>query len=422
MRNPHINEGIDNMDANKKATENVQPQNAEQVTNQQTESNTGQVINKIPLPALPELMDAENLSSEVGKETDLKKQFEVYVDKFINSANETGTETYDEQTAVLEESRITTKTLLKPVETLLSIGGVSVIERGDIYGIKGKSKSGKTSANKALIGAALLGECCSVKAGMPDLKVAYLDTEQKPQDTQGILNYVRKMAGDDADDYIDNHFHLFSLRKRDYSTLTKDLLRIIIDYRPDIIIADGIADFVRSFNDEEVSKAIILFELRLVDEFDCAIINLIHENKAYDDHNAKGHLGQLLTQKAAIVMETRKEGEIIKVTCSESRHKSMPDWYLMYDENDVLCDATEPYKAHKKAKSEKTNAQYLKVAKEVLKEAGKPINRTELSKKMAEKTGKSQQWMATVITSLIGKGLYLDGNMVQTEELKEQEG
>lgn len=407
------------MDANKKATENVQPQDAGQVINHQTESQTEQGFWGIPLPSLE---DFQSESLRANEELAPRQQFEIYVNKFINSAKDATEESYDEQTVVLNSSRITTKTELKPVQTLLSIGGVSVIERGDIYGIKGKPKSGKTSANKALIGAALLSECCGVKAEKSDLKVAYLDTEQKPQDTQGILNYVRKMAGDNADDYIDNHFQLFTLRKRDYSTLTKDLLRIIIDYRPDIIIADGIADFVRSFNDEEASKAIILLELRIVDEFDCAIINLIHENKAYDDHNAKGHTGQLLTQKAAIMMEAKKEGEIIKVTCSESRHKSMPDWYLMYDEEDMLCDATEPYKAHKKAKSEKSNAQYLKVIQDILKETGEPFNRTDLSKKMAEKTGKSPQWMASVITSLAGKGIYMVDNMVQTTAPKEQEG
>ena len=406
------------MDANKKATENVQPQYAGQVTNQQTENLTEQGFCGIPLPTLE---DFQSESLRAKEEYMPRQQYEIYVNKFINSVKDATEESYDEQTEVLNSSRITTKTELKPVQTLLSIGDVSVIERGDIYGIKGKPKSGKTSANKALIGAALLGECCGVKARKPDLKVAYLDTEQKPQDTQGILNYVRKMAGDNADDYIDNHFQLFSLRKRDYSTLTKDLLRIIIDYRPDIIIADGIADFVRSFNDEEASKAIILLELRIVDEFDCAIINLIHENKAYDDHNAKGHTGQLLTQKAAVMMEAKKEGQIIKVTCSESRHKSMPDWFLMYDEDNMLCDATEPYKARKKAKAEKSNAQYLKVIKDILKETGEPFNRTDLSKKMAEKTGKSPQWMASVITSLIGKGIYLVDNMVQTTPPKEQE-
>jgi len=391
----------------KKVTNNVQPQNAEQVTNN--------------LPQLATAKEIRERNAEATLEYEKRQQYEIYFDKFINSAKDATEESYDEQTKVLNSSRITTKTELKPVETLLSIGGVSVIERGDIYGIKGKPKSGKTSATKALIGATLLGECCSVKAEKPDLKIVYLDTEQKPQDTQGILSYVRKMAGDETDNYIDEHFAIFSLRKRDYSTLSNDLLRIIIDYHPDIIIADGIADFVRSFNDEEASKSIILLELRIVDEFDCAIINLIHENKAFDDHNAKGHTGQLLTQKSSIMMETQKKGEIIKVTCSESRHKSMPDWFVMYNDN-MLCDATEPYKAYKKEKSERSSAQYLKEIQDILKETGEPFNRTDLSKKMAERTGKSPQWMASVITSLVGKGIYLVGNMVQTTAPKEQEG
>lgn len=397
------------MNESRVTTENVQLQKAEQVSN--------------ILPPLPTIEQLDEMQAKKDAEYSKRQLYETYVDKFINSANKDSEESYEEQTQVLNESQITTKTLLKPRDTLLSIDGESLIERGDIYGIKGKPKSGKTSVNKVLIGAALLGECCGVEAGRPNLSLAYIDSEQKPQDTQEILNYIRKMAGDETDDdYIDDHFKLYTLRKRDHSALSKDLLRIIIDHRPDIIIVDGIADLVPSINDEEASRAIILLETRLVDEFDCAIINLIHENKAYGDHNAKGHTGQLLTQKAAIMMETKKEGEIIKVTCSESRHKTMPDWYLMYDENDMLCDATEFYKAHKKEDPKKAYAQYLKLAKEILKEVGKPINRTELSKMMAERTKKSPQRMATVITNLIGKGLYLVDKMVQTEEPQEQEG
>ena len=333
-----------------------------------------------------------------------------YLNKFKLDGKDPGDESYEDQTEAIEEARITTQTKLDPPKTLLTIGNSSFIERGDIYEIKGDPKTGKTSAVKALIGATLFGKCCGIEVKEKDLKIAYMDTEQKPEDTQGILNFVQNIAGEDADEYIDSYFYLYALRMRDHTTLGKDLLNIVISKRPDIIIADGIADFVNSFNDEIESKAIILLLLRIVHEFKCAIICLIHENKSRDDHNAKGHTGQLLTQKCAIELQTTITNSIIKVHCTKSRHKSVPDWYLMYDENGMLCDASELYKEsiHK----EPVETTYLKVAQEIINERGS-IKRSDLSKMMAEKTGKKPNWMATQITKLNGNGIYLVGDKVQ---------
>ena len=379
-----------------------------QVVNPETEANLNQDTRSVLEDnLLPPITPPEELPKP---EPSPKHLYNLYLNKFKLDGKDPEEESYEDQTEAIEQARITTKTKLNPPETLLSIGDVSFIERGDIYEIKGDPKTGKTSAIKALIGAILFGECCGIKAKEKNLKVAHMDTEQKPEDTQGILNYVQKIAGEDADEHIDSSFGLYALRMRDHTTLGRDLLHIVVNKRPDIIILDGIADFVNSFNDEIESKAIILLLLRIVHEFKCAIICLIHENKSRDDHNSKGHTGQLLTQKCAIELETTISNNIIKVHCTKARHKSIPDLYLMYDENDMLCDATEPYK--ERTHTELVETKYLKVAQDILNEKGS-IKRSELSKLMAEKTGKKPNWMATQITTLKGKGLYLVGDMVQ---------
>lgn len=371
-----------------------------------------------------EILNIQHPVEEVNeqKQQDEKcKLYKLYFDKWLagSESDDASIESYNDQTQILESSRITTKTAQKSVETLLSVGDVSVFEREDIYLIKGDPKSGKSTLCKVIIASTILGECCSIKAEQTDLKVAYIDTEQKFADTQGMLNYVRKQTdGKVSNDYIDAHFHLFYLRKRDYTQLKRDLLRIIIDYRPDIIICDGIADFVRSVNDEEASREIILFELRIVEEFNCAIIDLIHENKSRDDHNPKGHLGQHGKQKSAIIIGTTKKGDIIKASCDASRHRTMPDLFLMYNEDGMICDGTESYKSLQKA--EQTKTVYLKIAQDIIKESG-PISRTELSKKMAEKTGKSPQWMATTITQLNGNGINIIDNIVQLVQINDKE-
>lgn len=384
-----------------------------------TDSQNDQVSNIMPDITPPEeLPDPRGDKKQTTPEDERRKLYNLYVNKWYvgSKPEDVSEESYDEQTQILEASRITTKTPLKHVETLLSIGGISVFEREDTYLIKGDPKSGKSTLCKVIIGAILRGECCGVKAERPGLKIAYIDTEQKVADTQDILTYVRKLVGDNVTaNYIDSHLKLYGLRMRDYTQLIKDMLRIAIDERPDIIICDGIADFVPSFNDENASRAIILLQLRIIEEFNCAIINLIHENKARDDHNPKGHLGQLSKQKGAIVIGTKKEGEIITAKCDASRHKTMPTLYLMYDEDGMICDATEPYKAQAKAKAdaEKKKFEYKKIALSIISEAGGQIKRSELGKKMAEKTGLSRPWMSSIVTELLENDLFLVDDMVQ---------
>ena len=60
--------------------------------------------------------------------------------------------------------RVKSWPLLPPAKTILAVDGVSTIEAGDIYLIKGKPKSGKSSIIKAFICAIVLGYWGCVKA------------------------------------------------------------------------------------------------------------------------------------------------------------------------------------------------------------------------------------------------------------------
>lgn len=196
---------------------------------------------------------------------------------------------------------------------------------GQFYLVKGKIKSGKSSLLKAFMCAIIAGQWNRVKSFLKNGKILYFDTEQKPQDCQSILTYCKTMTGC-SDEYLDEHVMLFSVRKRERSLLMDDLAMQVSDWKPDLIIVDGLADCVRSFNDEVECSEFVHRLLCIVEDNDCALIGLIHENKASDDFNPKGHLGSLSQQKAAMIFETRKVGDIIKVTTSAARHKSMPDW------------------------------------------------------------------------------------------------
>lgn len=319
--------------------------------------------------------------------------------------------------------RIRSSPLLPPVKTILSVNDVSVIEANDFYMIKGKPKSGKGSIVKALICAILVGQWGPVKAFIKNMKILYIDTEQKPQDCQSILLYAKELSGV-TDEYLDDHVMLFAVRKRDRDKLADDLMMLATTWKPQMIIIDGLADFINSFNDEIESSQLIHRLLCICEENDCAIIGLIHENKAIDDTNAKGHLGTIGTQKAANVIEARKIGDIIKVCSSEARHKSMPDWYLAYDDNGMLIDGTELFNSYvssrteslreaNKAKSEQMKKERLDVACNIIRANNGRIMRNELSAKMAEQLGRDRSTMSGFIGAQLGKTLFLVNGMIQ---------
>ena len=325
--------------------------------------------------------------------------------------------------AELVAMRIKSNPLLPPAKTILSVDDVSVIEVGDMYLIKGKPKSGKSSVIKAFICAIVLGQWGRVKAFIKNLKVLYIDTEQKPQDCQSILLYVKQVTSC-TDEYLDEHIMLFSVRKRERNLLTDDLAFLVKNWKPNLIILDGAADFVNSFNDEVECAIFVHRLLCIVEENDCALIGLIHENKSQDDQNAKGHLGSLFQQKSALIIEAVSIGVLIKVTSSAARHKSMPDWYLTYDEEGMLQDGSELFsnqlsartqnmRETKKAKSEKLIKERVEMAHAIIREGGGRICRKDLNSKLEKRTGLGRTTIASFISEQLGKSLFLIDGMIQ---------
>lgn len=325
--------------------------------------------------------------------------------------------------AELVAMRIKSNPLLPPAKTILSVDDVSVIEAGDMYLVKGKPKSGKSSILKAFICAIVLGQWGRVKAFIKNLKILYIDTEQKPQDCQSILLYVRQMTGC-TDEYLDEHVMLFSVRKRERNLLTDDLAFLVKNCKPNLIILDGAADFVNSFNDEIECTTFVHRLLCIVEENDCALIGLIHENKAADDFNAKGHLGSQFQQKSALIIEAIATGNLIKVTSSAARHKSMPDWYLTYDEDGMLQDGSELFsnqlssrtqnmRETNKEKSEKLINERLEMAYAIIRESGGSISRKDLTSKLEKRTGRDRSTISGFISGQLGKTLFLVNDKIQ---------
>ncbi len=245
-----------------------------------------------------------------------------------------------ERRAVLASMRIASGTEVPPEVPALTVDEVGLFALGDIHGLKGKQKCGKTTALKVCLAAWMKGQQFRVATGLEAPRVLYMDTEQKQSDVKLIVTDVIQMTGLAAD-YVDDHLSVYALRRRDFNLLLDDMRLLIDDLQPQVVVVDGIVEFVASFNDESMAKQLIHELLCISEEHRLAMVCVLHTNKADEDHNMRGHLGTMLAQKSATVLECVKERGscVITVRCSEARHEEMPEWSITFDQDGHIVDA-----------------------------------------------------------------------------------
>jgi len=330
-----------------------------------------------------------------------------------------------ERLALLEASRIMTSTEVKPEAYSLSVDGVGFFALNDLGALKGKQKSGKSAVLKVCAAALLSGRQFRVKSELEDPVVLFIDTEQQTADVKLIIDEVKHITGCE-DTYIDSHLLLYTLRRLSYDTLLDDTRLLIETHHPQVVFIDGVVDFVASFNDEVMSRQLIHDLLLLCEEHHCAIVNVLHENKAADDENMRGHLGTVLSQKAGSVLQCRKvKSGIINVTCPDARHGTMPAWNISFDRDGHLIDADaklreeqqadrEMRAAKKKAAKDLELQNRFDLAMQFISGNGGSILRNELSKKMAERMGRDRTTVGRYLKELIDRGRLYETNKVIT--------
>ena len=208
----------------------------------------------------------------------------------------------------LEERRITPDKELTPVEFLFRLHGKPCFARGELTGLSGKAKSGKTFVCSILMALCFRNEVLSVQRIEPrKLHVLWYDTEQSDESTQDILkNRILQMAGGGWDG-----FDVFNVR-RDAVSERLPMLEAAVRYRhPDLVILDGIRDLVADINDGVVAQNVVERLMHLAQEHHCCIVCVLHQNKSIEDRNLRGWIGTELKNKAFEVYECAKSSERI---------------------------------------------------------------------------------------------------------------
>lgn len=330
-----------------------------------------------------------------------------------------------ERRRVLAETLITLDTEVEPLRFSLSVDGVGLFSLLDIHGVKAKQKAGKTTMLKVCAAAWLGGAQFRLRSELEAPRVLWLDTEQNRPDVKQILTDICRMAGLDKV-YVTEHLHVHALRCCDYEGLYDLMVQAVGDFMPQVVIVDGIVEFVASFNDETAAKRLV-HDLQVVSqEHECAVVCVLHTNKADEDHNMRGHLGTMLAQKAGTVLECRKQDSIISVRCTESRHQEPPEWSIMFDAEGCIVDADEvrlrqieqrreDQQQRRREETERKQRERLDYALKCINDYGGSISRKQLIMILAKKFELQRPTVSNHISMWISnKCIYDVEGMIQT--------
>ena len=318
-----------------------------------------------------------------------------------------------ERRKALCDTLITLDTEVEPLRFTLSVDGVGLFSLLDIHGVKAKQKHGKTTMLKVCAAAWLKGQQFRVKSELEQPRVLWLDTEQNRPDVKQILTDIVEMTGAEKD-YITSHLHVHALRCSDYGDLYGLMVQAVGDFKPQVVVVDGIVEFVASFNDETMAKRLVHDLQVLSQDHECAIVCVLHTNKADEDHNMRGHLGTMLAQKAGTVLECKKNGSVITVQCTESRHKEMPEWSIMFDDEGCIVDADEQrqqFLEQRRAEQQQRRKEVLEGEKKerldtcfkVINDKGGSITRKQLTEVLVNMLKRKRPTVASYITEWINE-------------------
>ena len=225
----------------------------------------------------------------------------------------------DEKLQRLEQRRITPNSLIPKRRFLFEMFDKPCFARGELVGITGRAKSGKTFFTSMLMALGVCHEVMGIRRIDPKpLRVLWMDTEQSEESTQEILcDRIMKLwqrnmpEGESIDNFPSDMFDIFNVRADAWQDRLPLLETAIKEYHPDLVILDGIRDLVNDINDGILSQEVIERLMNLASETDCCIVSVLHQNKASDDKNLRGWIGTELTYKSFEVYECNKDSDRI---------------------------------------------------------------------------------------------------------------
>ena len=302
-----------------------------------------------------------------------------------------------------------------PMDYLLSRNGVGCVPRGDIQGLGGKMKNGKTTAGLCMIVALLKGEFMGFKAARDNYKCLIVDTEQSIINAAEKLKTIHRLVGW-PENVNNERLVSISLRNLSRKERAEYLAKAIEIERPDFVLLDEVVDICADFMDNIGSQATVDVLMKLSKS--CAIMCVLHVNKK--DEDFRGHLGTELMNKCSEAYTVTKTGNIAEVKQTVCRNEPISDWAFSFGEGGVPEPATILSKADEKKdemskafaeifqqKSECTYSELCNIC----------MSKFQIGLDMAKK--KIGAATSTGIISKVRKGIYQFGDIPQSIPVNE---
>ena len=202
-------------------------------------------------------------------------------------------------------------------KSVVAVNGVPLGTQDNLFCITGGEGTGKSNYITAIL-AGTLGETMlpaertlglEVTANPKQLAVLHYDTEQSEAQLHKNLGKTLRRASLAAVPDFYHSLYLASLSRKDRLKLIRESMDLFHHRHGGIhlVVIDGIADLIRSANDETESIAIVDELYRLAGIYNTCIICVLHF--VPNGIKLRGHIGSELQRKAAGILSIEKDDD-----------------------------------------------------------------------------------------------------------------
>lgn len=201
-------------------------------------------------------------------------------------------------------------------KTVVSVNDVPLGTYDNLFCITGGEGTGKSNFISAIIAGTLIDETTDPSVDTLGLDICpnynqkailHYDTEQSEYQLYKNLSKTLKRVGIDSVPETYHTFYLASMSRKERLQIIRDSMDLYYHRQGGIhlVVIDGIADLIRSANDETESIAIVDELYRLAGIYKTCIICVLHF--VPNGIKLRGHIGSELQRKAAAILSIEKD-------------------------------------------------------------------------------------------------------------------
>ena len=252
--------------------------------------------------------------------------------------------------SIIKEKHEQTASLLKCCELdydnppelsrmVVGVNGVPIGSCGNLLCVTGGEGVGKSHYISSIVAGALSEEeldkdmtlGLDIARNKNQKAVLLFDTEQSEAQLYKNVSTILKRSGFDAKPDYFHPVYMTAMARNERLTLIRDALDMLY-YRHkgiQIVVIDGVADLVRSANDEQESISIVDDLYKLADIYNTCIVCVLHF--VPNGFKLRGHLGSELQRKSSGILSIEKDeiGNFSVVKAMKVRDGSPLDVPLM---------------------------------------------------------------------------------------------